>query len=145
MRRNLYQEAKGDVRKFAGQQKKVEQQPVQECVQPVVGDWRARLQKVCELAHVSRVCEAAASAAERLGVALDGELKDVAAEIAQELDMTMLERRRFMTAFGGEAVAAKAVALPVTIRGYDSEDDSFPDQEEPDEALADRVEPDSQG
>jgi hypothetical protein len=64
---------------------------------------------------------------------LERELKEVAAEIADELAMTMLQRRRFLSACGGEAVVAKAAPqLPVKSNGYDSEDDVFAGQVEPD-------------
>jgi len=131
-RRHLFQEVLRDVRMCEERQTRVELPTLEDRVRPAVGNWRGRLEEVCSLAHVARHFDAAAAAAERLGVAVEGELKDVAVEIADELGMTMLERRRFLSECSGQAVLTMAAPQLPRQGGLDTEDDIFQNQDEPD-------------
>lgn len=99
MRRQLFEHIDRDVRVTAATST-VPLLPVLAAAStaPSQGDWGAFLERVCVRAHVAHHVTQAHLACEQLGVALQEEVVEAAADIARRIGMKPFESRRFIAA-----------------------------------------------
>lgn len=93
VRRQLFQKVVGDIRKQSQASPELPELPPREVLSV---DWQAQLTKLCCEAHAERHAKEAVLVASELGVALPAELPEVAVDIADQLHMKPLERKRFL-------------------------------------------------
>ena len=93
LRRQLFETIPKDLRKVAGARSAPSQS---------ANSWEQCLAKVCTEALVDHHLAAATQIARDMGVALPSEVKEVAEEIADKVEMRPLERKRFLKQVAGD-------------------------------------------